>query len=103
MRLEKVLLAPTPFSDDAGFLRAGLPAQTITILPCNEADQYEALLRNRSDFADFIISGRIKEPNEYRRLPETWRNLNNANDTPSRLTPQFFHQMVKFIVQITKV
>ena len=31
--LETVFLLPTPFSDDAGFLSAGLPAQTITMLP----------------------------------------------------------------------
>jgi hypothetical protein len=30
-------LPPTPFSDDAGFLRAGLAAQTITVLPAKEA------------------------------------------------------------------
>lgn len=102
MRLEKVLLAPTPFSDDAGFLCAGLAAQTITILPCKEAEQYEALLRSQKDFADLIISGRIKAPREYRLLPETWRNLNNANDTPSRLTPQYFEQTVKYIVALAK-
>jgi tetrahydromethanopterin S-methyltransferase subunit F len=97
LRLDKVLLAPTPFSDDAGFLCAGFAAQTVTILPAQEASQYESLLRNRPEFADIIISGKIKEPCERRNLPETWRNLNNVNDSPSRLTPQFFEQTVQFI------
>ena len=100
LRMEKVLLAPTPFSDDVGFLRAGLAVQTITLLPSEEADQYETLLRSQNNFADLIISGKIKDPHEYRRLPETWRNLNNANDTPSRLTPQYFEQIVKYMTQL---
>ncbi|MCL2804933.1 MAG: M28 family metallopeptidase [Treponema sp.] len=102
MRLDKVLLAPTPFSDDVGFLRAGLAAQTITMLPSDEAQQYEALLRSRPEYADLIISGKIKEPQEYRHLPDTWRSLNNAKDTPSRLTPQFFEQVVNFTVELIR-
>ena len=100
LRLDKVLLAPTPFSDDAGFLRAGLAAQTITTLPFDEADKYETLLRSRPEFADLIISGKVKEPQEYRNLPETWRRLNNAGDTASSLTPQFFDQTMKFILKL---
>jgi hypothetical protein len=97
LRLDRVLLAPTPFSDDVGFLRAGLAAQTITMLPINEAEQYEALLRDRPDFGNLIISGEIKNPAEHRRLPETWRSLNNAQDTPLRLTPQYFETVVRFM------
>jgi hypothetical protein len=102
LRLEKVLLAPTPFSDDVGFLRAGLAAQTITMLPVKEAERYEALLRSHPEFGEFIISGKIKEPQQYRRLPETWRNLNNAGDTPSRLTPQHFEELLKFITALCR-
>ena len=101
LRLDKVLLAPTPFSDDAGFLRAGLAAQTVTMLPEKEAAQYETLLRGRPEFAELIISGRVKEPDEYRNLPETWRSLNSAGDIPSRLTPEFFEMFVGFVVQLT--
>ena len=98
LRLERVLLAPTPFSDDVGFLRAGLAAQTVTMLPANEANQYEALLRDRPDFGNLIISGEVKAPAEYRRLPETWRSLNNAQDTHLRLTPEYFNMFVNFVV-----
>jgi hypothetical protein len=100
LRLDRVLLAPTPFSDDVGFLRAGLAAQTVTMLPANEAEQYEALLRSRPDFGNLIISGEIKKPAEYRLLPETWRNLNNAQDTPLRLTHEYFETFVNFIVEL---
>ena len=102
LRLEKTLLAPAPFSDDIGFLRAGLAAQTVTILPAEEADQYASVLRGRPDFADIIISGAIKTPAEYRRLPETWKTLNSAADTYSRLTPQYFEQVVGFMVELCR-
>ena len=100
LRLNKVLLAPTPFSDDAGFLRAGLPSQTITMLPSREAGPYASLLRNRPEFADFLILGALKSPAERRSIPETWRTLNNATDTHLRLTPQFYRQIVTFAVEL---
>jgi len=100
LRFDKVLLAPTPFSDDVGFLRAGLAAQTITVLPAKEASLYEELIRNRPEFAQLIISGKVKDPQEYRRLPETWRSLNNAGDTPDRLTPEHFEKVVSFIIKL---
>jgi len=100
LRLNKVLLVPTLFSDDVGFLRAGLAAQTITILPENEADQFEVLIRNRPEYADLIISGKVKEKNDYLRLPETWRVLNGAGDVPSRLTPEYFDQFVQFVLKL---
>jgi len=102
LRLDRVLLAPTPFSDDIGFLRAGLAAQTVTMLPLKEAEEYEAILRSRPDYADLLISGRIKEPVERSLMPETWHSLNNSGDTPSRLTPEFFEQVVRFAVELCR-
>jgi len=100
LRMEKVLLAPTPFSDEIGFLRAGFAALTVTILPEKEAQLYQNILRSRSDFSDLIISGKIKEQTENRFLPETWRNINNASDTISRLTPEYFEQFVNFVIKL---
>jgi len=100
LRLEKVLLAPTPFSDDMGFLRAGYAAQTITMLPSSEAAQFEEVLRKYPEFAGLLISGGIKTSPERRNLPTTWKNMNNAGDTVSHLTPQFFGQVVNFIVEL---
>jgi hypothetical protein len=100
LRINKVLLAPTPFSDEVGFLRAGLAAQTVTILPGKEALKYEDILRGRNDFARLIISGKIKDPSEWPNLPQTWRNLNGEADSPSRLTPEFFNMIVSFAVEL---
>ncbi|MDR0444210.1 MAG: Zn-dependent exopeptidase M28 [Treponema sp.] len=102
LKLDNFLLAPTPFSDDVGFLRAGLASQTITILPGKEAEQYEALLRSRPEFANILISGKTKEPAERRYLPDTWKCLNNEGDTAFRLTPQYFEQVVNFAVELCK-
>lgn len=100
IRLDKVLLLPTPFSDDAGFLRAGLAAQTITMLPAEEAAAYEALIKSRSDFANLLISGQLKE--ERALLPQTWLNLNNNSDTADKLTPQYFAKVVEFMVELCR-
>jgi hypothetical protein len=98
LRMGKVLLVPTPFSDDAGFLRAGLPAQTITMLPSNEAAPYASLLRKRPEFADFLIAGETKSSSDRLLIPETWRCLNGPSDSPLRLTPEFYAQVVRFAV-----
>ena len=102
LRTEKILLAPTPFSDDIGFLRAGLAAQTITILPAEESEQYEEILRKYPNFSKLLISGEIKTSPERRNLPATWRNLNTPADMASRLTPQSFDQIVQFMVMLIK-
>jgi hypothetical protein len=102
LRMEKVLLAPIPFCDDIGFLKAGLAAQTVTMLPDEEARQYESLLRKRPGLADLLISGEINKPTERRNLPETWRSLNRPTDDHSRLTPEFFEQVVRFAVELCR-
>ena len=102
LRLDKMLLAPMPFCDDMGFLRAGFAAQTITILPAEEAKQYESIIRSRPEFADLIISGGIKNSAERRYLPATWKNMNTPADTPDRLTPNNFEQLLMFIVELCR-
>lgn len=100
LQYNKFLLAPTPFCDDMGFLRAGFAAQTITILPSAEAKQYEEVLRKEPGFVKLLISGEIKKSPERRHLPFTWQNLNTPADSHSRLTPQFFESFVNFILQL---
>jgi len=102
LRMDKILLAPIPFCDDMGFLRSGLAAQTITLLPSEEAQQYEALLRSRPEFVKLIISGGIKNSAERKSLPMTWKTMNTPADTPDRLTPQFFAQTLDFIIELTR-
>jgi hypothetical protein len=96
LRMEKVLLLPTPFSDDAGFLRAGVPAQTITVLPSAEAGAFASLLRKRPDFARALFSREMQAPRDRRLIPETWRCLNGPGDSRLRLTPQHYKRVVRF-------
>jgi hypothetical protein len=102
LRLSKVLAAPTPFSDDAGFLRAGIPAQTITVLPGDEAAPFASLLRKRPDFADCVISGAAKQPGDRLLIPETWRCLNSPSDSHLRLTPHFFDRVIRFAAELCR-
>ena len=102
LRLEKFLLAPTPFSDDIGFLRAGFAAQTITLLPSEEASKYEEVIRKNPEFARLLITGKIKTLPERRLLPTTWKNINTPADNHHRLTPQFYDQIVNFIINLCR-
>ncbi|MCL2879831.1 MAG: M28 family metallopeptidase [Treponema sp.] len=102
LRLYNTLVLPTPFSDDAGFLKAGIPAQTITMLPTAEAGPYASYLRRRPDFGDMIINGQAKLSDERLRIPETWRCLNSVADSYLRLTPQFFELVVRFACELCK-
>ncbi|MDR2160001.1 MAG: Zn-dependent exopeptidase M28 [Treponema sp.] len=96
LRLDKVLVVPTPFSDDAGFLRGGIPAQTICMLPAEEAASYASLLRMRPEFADFFLAGAIRNTADRFNIPETWRCLNGPSDSRLRLTPAYFDRVVRF-------
>jgi hypothetical protein len=96
LRLDKVLVVPTPFSDDAGFLRAGIPAQTVCMLPAGEAAAYASLLRMRPEFADRFLAGMIRNTADHFNVPETWRCLNSPSDSRLRLTPPHFDRVVRF-------
>ena len=92
----KVLLAPTPFSDDAGFLRAGLAAQTITMLPSPECIQLVAALRKNPDLAGTLINAELSGGSRGGPVPETWRSLNSPGDSHLRLTPEHFRTVLRF-------
>ncbi|GHV58056.1 hypothetical protein AGMMS49579_24870 [Spirochaetia bacterium] len=96
LNLQKVLLLPTPFSDDAGFLRAGIPAQTITMLPAAEAHPFASLLRGKPGFSQVLLSREIRETADRERIPETWRGLNSPEDNHQRLSPEHYGQVVSF-------
>jgi hypothetical protein len=96
LRMKKVLLAPTPFSDDAGFFRAGMLAQTITMLPSDECISLVSELRKNPQFADVLISAKLRKNTRSQAIPETWRSLNTAIDSHLRLTPKHFVTVVNF-------
>ncbi|MDR2701330.1 MAG: Zn-dependent exopeptidase M28 [Spirochaetaceae bacterium] len=91
-RLENVLLLPTPFSEDAGFLLAGMTAQTITVLPQNEAAVCSSLVRNGKAAA--LLSNAVNV--DRRLIPETWKSLNGPGDSPLRLTPEHWKKVSAF-------
>ncbi|MDR2194245.1 MAG: M28 family peptidase [Treponema sp.] len=94
IRMEKVVLVPTPFSDDAGFFRAGIAAQTITVLPSHEAAELVSVLRVKPEFAAALVSKQEATASGF--LPPTWAILNTAEDTMDKLTPRFFQNIVTF-------
>ena len=94
--MAKVLLAPTPFSDDAGFLLAGLAAQTITMLPSAECIQLVSELRKNQGYANILISAELRQNNDTKSIPETWRSLNSPSDSHLRLTPENFRNVIRF-------
>jgi hypothetical protein len=102
LSLSHVLSVPIPFSDDAGFLQGGLPAQTITMLPENEASHFASLLRNHPEFVDMLISGSIKDDADRQNIPETWRAINGPEDKHTRLTPEHYDRIVRFAVELVK-
>ena len=102
LHFNKVLLAPTPFSDDAGFLQGGIPVQTITMLPAVEAAPFELLLSDKPDFTDSLISGPMNNSDILEIIPETWRRLNSPADTYLHLTPEYFERVVRFAAELCR-
>ncbi|MCL2473198.1 MAG: M28 family peptidase [Treponema sp.] len=94
--LKKVLLAPTPFSDDVGFFSAGLAAQTITMLPSSECIQLVAELHKNQNYAEALISAELRKSSSIKSIPETWRCFNSPSDSHLRLTPQNFQTVIRF-------
>jgi hypothetical protein len=102
-RLENVLLLPTPFSDDAGFLAAGLCAQTITVLPGREAADYSQFVRARPEAAAALFSAEaaVAAQADRRHIPDTWRSLNGKGDSRLRLTPENWKRVVAFALALS--
>jgi hypothetical protein len=93
---QQTLLLPTPFSDDGGFLRAGIPAQTITVLPPEEASRLAAHLRRKPRFARALIDREALAYQDTKYIPETWRRLNGPGDVPLFLTPAHYRYVQRF-------
>lgn len=112
----------TPYSDNAGFIAAGLSAQVITVLPRSEA---ETLLRylpkhisceffnaantqNKTAIyalIDLIIKNRKPEINSplAKIIPETWQFMHTPNDSLETLTPEAFILIEKYLQFLANV
>jgi hypothetical protein len=88
---------PTPFSDNAGFLRAGLAAQALTVLPAREAADFAKVVRAQPAVAGALVS-RERRAGLGREiaLPETWNMMNSNADRMDVLTPAIFSRLVTF-------
>ncbi|MDR0685735.1 MAG: M28 family peptidase [Spirochaetaceae bacterium] len=96
----RFLLLPTPFSDDAGFLRAGMAAQTITVLPEKEAADFSVIVRRNDLYVNALISGEQRQRRGVEHIPKTWRLLNSPEDTAARLDGNNFESVVQFAVEL---
>lgn len=102
LHFSRTMAVPVPFSDDAGFLQGGIPAQSITMLPSDEAVAFAVMLRDYPDLADLIIAGPMSDPRVQQFLPETWCCLNGPLDKYARLTPEYFERIVRFAVELCR-
>ena len=102
LRMIKVLLAPTLFSDDLGFLRAGVATQTITMLPSEECGSFISILRKDPAFANVLVNKGLRNSKNERQIPETWRNFNSPRDNYLKLTPEHFSIVQRFAVALCK-
>lgn len=99
----------TPFSDNAGFLSAGIPAQVITILPHNEATELLMALTKGTeheiqDIKHVILlnSSPLHNESHYNYIPSTWRRLHTSSDTISTLTKEAFQLIHSFLYELAK-
>jgi len=98
----KVILMPTPFSDDAGFLAAGIAAQTITALPDSEAALFIQLSRSNPLYIKGLINRKFSAGINPAFLPETWRQLNSPADTKDKLDFRAAKGIIKLITALSK-
>jgi hypothetical protein len=100
--IDRIVLLPTPFSDDAGFLRAGIGAQTITVLPQAEASAFASLVRSRPEFSQALIIREQAQKTGAARIPKTWSCLNTGGDTHHKLSPEHFDTVIRFAEELCR-
>ncbi len=99
---ERWISLPTPYSDNAGFIAAGVPAQVITVLPASEAT---ALLSALSvpGVASEALLGRIARNSvdggraKGAGFPQTWQLMHTADDAANTLTAPAFRLVRVFL------
>jgi hypothetical protein len=97
---DRHILLATPFSDDAGFLRAGLAAQTITILPKDEAASFTRLSRVHPEYIGALVNREHRDGLDTNQIPLTWRLINSPDDKLDGLNPEILPLVSKFAVNL---
>jgi hypothetical protein len=99
----RFLLLPTPFSDDAGFLRAGLAAQTITVLPSGEAAAFSSFIRRNNLYVGTLINNEERTRRGTEHIPQTWQLLNGPQDTAAQLDGNNFGNVAQFAIELCRL
>lgn len=76
------LCLPAPYSDNAGFIANGIFAESFTMLPKKEANDFLFALENNPTLESDVINNK-KEAFDF--LPETWKILHTPKDNVESL------------------
>ena len=86
-----VIRASVPFGEDLGFMLAGVPALTVTVLPRAEAEALAGL-------SELPAWASPTEPGSM--SPATWRSLHGPDDTPALFTDDAFDLVSRFLERL---
>ena len=100
----------TSYSDNAGFIAAGLNAQLVTVLPSDEALTLQKAIEELkekpvySELIDFILKNkRIEKDSQFEKIiPLTWQKMHTPFDTLDTLTDSSFtlvHNYMKVLAR----
>ena len=99
---------PTPYSDNAGFLAAGIASQVITILPHEEASTllkgFGNSIAEQEKMMQIITGKGLRDQNNgsVDVIPRTWTLMHTKDDTAESLTPQAFTLMESVLDTISR-
>lgn len=106
---ENWIRLPTPFSDNAGFLASGIPAQVVTVLPHEEATNLLMELsmgteeeKKRINQAIVLNSHKKKDERLLSIIPKTWQRMHTPLDTQDFLTTDAFAIIRKFLLELAR-
>ncbi len=103
---ERWLTLPTPYSDNAGFLAAGIASQVVTVLPRDEANALLLALNGaaseseRAALLEAIASNRHSSKGEDEiagAIPETWKMMHTPRDSAESLSVEAFNLVERFL------
>lgn len=98
----------TPFSDNAGFLAAGIPSQVITVLPHEEATVLLLALTTGSEKKIDLLTKQLtlnslqNAPDIPEGIPKTWLRLHTRSDIENKLTKEAFTLIHRFLVETAR-
>ncbi len=107
---ERWIALPTPYSDNAGFIAAGVPAQVITVLPSAEATALLSALSGPGGAGEALRERIARNSRdtpghdgaESAGMPRTWRLMHTADDAASTLTAPAFRLARVFLDSLAR-